>query len=396
MRLKYFVSFVAAVAANVNGVSQSDFDRIVDEILLNDPSIKATRIELAASLSAEKSENLLPGPEVEGEYLWASSPAEKNRVGFSISQSFEWPGLYGARRKALAVRSDANAMLVQSELADSRLSLRQLLIDIVFTCKRMSLAADMCDAYDSLLVKYKSGFDRGEYSRFDYTKIKIERVRSRRNLSDYTLQYNQLMSSLSIRNGGLPIDNIIEKLNEFPLESMYSLPEYEQVYGMVNPAMKLASANLLLAKNELAVDKKKLLPDISVGYRFAREDGNNFHGLVIGFNLPFLYGAKSKTKSSSLLVEAAETRIDALAVQLQADLVADFTYVSSLYDKLSDLTSAADISDCRTMLQKALYGGEISLVQYLLEMNYYTDLELEILDFEYRYHLALARLNRYM
>ncbi|MDE7397361.1 MAG: TolC family protein [Muribaculum sp.] len=396
MRLKYFVPFVVAVAANINAVSQSYFDKIIDEILLNDPSFKAVKIEHAASLAVEKSENLLPGPEVEGEYLWASSPAEKNRIGFSVSQSFEWPTVYSARRKALSVKSEANDLLLRSELSDGRLAVRQLLIDIVFVRRRMALAASMCNTFDSLLVKYKSGFDRGEYSRFDYSKIKIERVRSQRNLSDYSLQYNQLMSSLTIRNGGLTVDNIVGELDEFPLETMYSLSEYEQAYGMANPALRLATANLNVAKNLLDVDKKKLLPDISVGYRFAREDGNNFHGLVVGFNLPFIYGTKAKTKSTSLSVEAAETRMDALAVQLRADLMSDYTYVSSLRDKLSELTSAADIIDCRQMLQKALYGGEISLVQYLLELNYYTELELEILDFEYRYHLALARLNRYM
>jgi hypothetical protein len=47
------------------------------------------------------------------------------------------------------------------------------------------------------------------------------------------------------------------------------------------------------------------------------------------------------------------------------------------------------------LLDKAFYGGQLTIFDYLRELNDYIDFKLDFIDLEYRYSVAAARLNRY-
>ena len=46
-------------------------------------------------------------------------------------------------------------------------------------------------------------------------------------------------------------------------------------------------------------------------------------------------------------------------------------------------------------LRKALDGGQISLLTFIQELNYFVEAEGQSLEIEYEYASALAKLNRY-
>ena len=47
------------------------------------------------------------------------------------------------------------------------------------------------------------------------------------------------------------------------------------------------------------------------------------------------------------------------------------------------------------ILDKALYGGQISLINYLLELRYFIEAQNALIDIEYDYNSILTDLNRY-
>ena len=47
------------------------------------------------------------------------------------------------------------------------------------------------------------------------------------------------------------------------------------------------------------------------------------------------------------------------------------------------------------MLEKALSGGQISLLNYLLELRYFLEAQQTLLDLEFEYNSILAKLNKY-
>jgi outer membrane protein TolC len=47
------------------------------------------------------------------------------------------------------------------------------------------------------------------------------------------------------------------------------------------------------------------------------------------------------------------------------------------------------------MLQKALEGGQISLLDYLLELRYFLEAQQTLLDLEFEYNTLMTDLNKY-
>ena len=64
---------------------------------------------------------------------------------------------------------------------------------------------------------------------------------------------------------------------------------------------------------------------------------------------------------------------------------------SQIYSYNSVLTDSSNIE----MLEKALSGGQISLLNYLLELRYFLEAQQTLLDLEFEYNSILAKLNKY-
>ena len=66
-----------------------------------------------------------------------------------------------------------------------------------------------------------------------------------------------------------------------------------------------------------------------------------------------------------------------------------------LKSEIDEYKSVFEDSNNLLLLKKALDGGEISLINYLQEMNYFIEAKQNYIDVLYQYHLNLAELNKY-
>ena len=89
-------------------------------------------------------------------------------------------------------------------------------------------------------------------------------------------------------------------------------------------------------------------------------------------------------------------------LQLKSHLNEHFFEIKELYERQASLKKAMDeyktalaSASNTALLDKALRLGEISTIEYFLEMSFYQNAELHFLKTERDYHLAIADLMRY-
>ncbi len=135
-------------------------------------------------------------------------------------------------------------------------------------------------------------------------------------------------------------------------------------------------------------------PTLAVSYRHAFEEGQHFNGLAVSLRLPSF--SQSKRRRAAAL-EAHAATLDVIAVDLQTNT--EETGLKATVEKLGEeIARYRDLLGDDSYLQllaKAYDGGELNVIDYLQEINLYTESRLNYLDLLYRYNLALARLNRY-
>ena len=67
----------------------------------------------------------------------------------------------------------------------------------------------------------------------------------------------------------------------------------------------------------------------------------------------------------------------------------------ALYQELQQYRPMLENQDNITLLKKALDGGQINLITYIQEVNFFLEAQQNYIDVEYRYYQALTFLNRY-
>lgn len=383
-----------ALALTVCSVSASDFDKVLNTVVSNNMALKYADAENQAAIASLKSENTLDAPEIGFESLWGAKGIGDKR-NFSISQGFDWPGVYTARREAIRKSQAAMQYLQESAMIEARQEVRLLLIDIIYAKQRIAATEKICDGLSSLQKTFRKAVDEGNETKLDYNKSVIEKIAAERELKTLRGEYAAMLASLRAMNGGKDVEDLVASVgNVYPEVDLASLrPDVENIRAK-DPAIAAMKADAEVQKSLLKVEKRSLLPGFTLGYSHEWEMGDRFNGFSVAVSLPFITGNK-KVKASRLQVRASEMQQEMELIRLSAAMSGDYEKAllyRELLDQYEDIMN--DNSDFE-LLKKAFDGGQINFLTYMQELNYFLSARRDFLETLYNYNCALARLQRY-
>ncbi|WP_370527690.1 TolC family protein [Duncaniella muris] len=391
--MKFSISLMA-LTLSVCSASASDFDKVLNTVVSNNMALKYADAENQAAIASLKSENTLDAPEIGFESLWGAKGIGDKR-NFSISQGFDWPGVYTARREAIRKSQAAMQYLQESAMIEARQEVRLLLIDIIYAKQRIAATEKICDGLSSLQKTFRKAVDEGNETKLNYNKSVIEKIAAERELKTLRGEYAAMLASLRAMNGGKDVEDLVASVgNVYPEVDLASLrPDVENIRAK-DPAIAAMKADAEVQKSLLKVEKRSLLPGFTLGYSHEWEMGDRFNGFSVAVSLPFITGNK-KVKASRLQVRASEMQQEMELILLSAAMSGDYEKAlqyRELLDQYEDIMN--DNSDFE-LLKKAFDGGQINFLTYMQELNYFLAARRDFLETLYNYNCALARLQRY-
>lgn len=391
--MKFSISLMA-LTLSVCSASASDFDKVLNTVVSNNMALKYADAENQAAIASLKSENTLDAPEIGFESLWGAKGIGDKR-NFSISQGFDWPGVYTARREAIRKSQAAMQYLQESAMIEARQEVRLLLIDIIYAKQRIAATEKICDGLSSLQKTFRKAVDEGNETKLNYNKSVIEKIAAERELKTLRGEYAAMLASLRAMNGGKEVEDLVASVGDvYPEVNLASLrPDVENLRAK-DPAIAAMKADAEVQKSLLKVEKQSLLPGFTLGYSHEWEMGDRFNGFSVAVSLPFITGNK-KVKASRLQVRASEMQQEMELIRLSAAMSGDYEKAlqyRELLDQYEDIMN--DNSDFE-LLKKAFDGGQINFLTYMQELNYFLAARRDFLETLYNYNCALARLQRY-
>ncbi|MDE6090939.1 MAG: TolC family protein [Duncaniella sp.] len=373
----------------------SDFDDVLNTVLSNNLSLKYTEAENSASIAELKAENTLEAPEVSFESLWGGTEEAGDKRNFSISQSFDWPGVYAARRDAIKKTSAAMQYLREASMIETRTEIRVALIDIINVRQRIATTEKICEGFRTMVEYFAKAVETGQETRLDYNKAVIERINSERELKSLKSEESILLATLQALNGGKPVDDIVNRLGDrYPRADVSTLRPDRETLRMKDPAIAASRASLEAQKSLVKAEKRALLPGFSVGYLHEWEAGETFNGFSVSVTLPFLT-QRRKAKAAAIRLEAQDLEQEMSLIKLASELQGEYETALGYQELLREYRGVMDDDSNFELLKKALDAGQINFLTYMQELNYFLAARRDFLDIHYRYHLALARLQRY-
>ncbi len=383
-----------ALALSVCSASASDFDKVLNTVVSNNMALKYADAENQAAIASLKSENTLDAPEIGFESLWGAKGIGDKR-NFSISQGFDWPGVYAARREAIRKSQTAMQYLQESAMIEARQEVRLLLIDIIYTKQRIAATEKICDGLASLQKTFKKAVDEGNETKLDYNKSVIGKIAAERELKTLRGEYAAMLASLRALNGGKEVEDLVASVGDaYPEVNLASLrPDVENLRAK-DPAIAAMKADAEVQKSLLKVEKRSLLPGFTLGYSHEWEMGDRFNGFSVAVSLPFITGNK-KVKAARLQAGAAEMQQEMELIRLSAAMSGDYEKALQYRELLDQYEDVMNDNSDFELLKKAFDGGQINFLTYMQELNYFLAARRDFLETLYNYNCAVARLQRY-
>ena len=393
MKHSIFLSIIAC-AASLSVAAQGSISDVVASVEQNNARLKAARARVSSDSIALRASNNLEDPRVAFEYNFGSkNVGDKWAIG--VSQGFEWPSIYSERSRANNHRIDALSAAERAERADLILNTRLICLNLIYTNRQIEAQDLILKNVDELYNLYNKAFEHGEASIIDINKIKIERIAAVQALDELKSKRNSLKEQLAGLNGNKSIDGVnLDLLDDYPADELAAIEAYRSLYATNNPQAEYFTHIDNSTRSDVKVARMGWLPKLELGYQYTNELGDGFNGVTVGASIP-LFSNKRKVAAAKAEAITNELNRNTYRNDVETQLKADYAQAVALKSQLTQYFDIIADDNNFTVLRKALDGGQITLLNYLLELRYFLDAKNKYLDLEHSYHATLASLSRY-
>lgn len=386
--MKKIILAAMAFAAVVSAKAQ-DINAVLKSVEQNNMELKALLKGNEAADIENKSQNTLEDLSIEYSPFFQSETSGIASSELVITQGFDFPTLYGARKKAGQLQRNVLDMQYQTARRDILVNAKKLCLDIINYNKQKQLLQERRKNADELLAMFELKFKNGDATSLELNKIKLDRMNLETELVQADTKHANAMQQLQALNGGQPIEVNMTEYPQAPADDEVTM--YEKAVA-TDWTVRTAQASVLAAEQDVKVNKQSWIPKFEIGYRRNTDGDNASNGFLIGGSIP-LFSSKNKVK----IAKARQT--EAVMQHANARINAENS-ARTMINQMKQLKASADAYDVPLMrqtlklLRTAVENGEISVTEYYVEAdNIYKNM-ITYMDIERQYQDALTEIYK--
>ncbi len=388
--MKKLIISIALLAAGQAAAAQEGYEPVLRQIERNSTTLNALREQTEAQKLGYRTGLNPPDPEVEFNYLWGSPSSTGNRKDIKVTQTIDVPSAYVQRGRIADMQGAGAELAYKSERIDLLLAAKQALIGLTYYNALAQEYGTRLRNAQQIAGTYAARLERGDANAIENNKAQLNLRTVQNELARIDIEREALLSELARMNGGQPV--VFEAVSFPP----YPLPaDFASWYAGAeekSPALQYLSTQVDISQQQVKLNRSMAMPKITAGYMSEKVVGQRYQGITTGISIP-LWENRNRVKQARAEVRAAETVAEDTRLQFYGRL-------QNLYSKASDLqynaqsyrASLAEHNNA-ALLGKALDAGEISLLEYLLEAEYYYRAVTDVLEAERDYQFAVAELS---
>lgn len=394
MKRTLIILYMVCAAAPIlcaQSVLKSGWESWMAQIAQNNTTLKALHRQMQASVLANGSNLSLTDPEAEVAYLVGTPKGVPNRTNVSLTQSLDWDVLLG-RRSALAKANN------QVAYNDYRRAVQQVLTeaDEQFTtlvyynklCGELSQRQALAEEIERL---YQQKFERGDINQLEVNKVRLNASVCRADWARANNERQQILANLQRLNGGHAVaftDTV------YPLAGK-ALPPLVDFQSALAGSLAVQTAQAAVAQSEaeIKVAKAEGLPALTVGFQGEYIKQNNYSGLSLGFSVPLWGNSRKKIRKAEAELAANRLTVDDVIYQERAQVAKLYASAQQLQQAANALQKDMQLMNNDQLLRRSLELGQISLLDYLLELSFYYTARTSQLEAERDAQLAVSALR---
>lgn len=394
-----------ALAAGMH--AQNSIDAILRQVEANNRQLQANAQTVRAQKLENRASNNLADPTLSYAHLWDSDDKNITAGELVIAQSFDFPSLYVSRARLNRLKGqslDAQSDALRQQIL---LQAQEACLDIIHLSRRQQLLDERLKNAEELAAFYQRRLETGDASSLETNKINLELLNVRTEARLNRTALDSKLKELTALNGnqslvpGRPMpdgpaaataQNLgLTDYPSVPLPADFG-PLCEELLAS-DPTLLSLQSESLAAQKQLSVSRQGWLPGLEVGYRRNTESRHPLNGIVVGFSFP-IFQNQGKVKAA---------RSQALSIDCQKEnaRLSASTALWQLYDEACNLhASMQEYAETfgrqqdLKLLRQALEGGQISMIEYFVEVSALYQSQANLLQLENQYQKVMARIYK--
>ena len=379
--------------------SQIGYDAVLQQIEANNTTLAALRQQIEAEKIGNRTGLTPANPEVEFNYLWGRPSLIGIRTDFSVRQTFDFPTAYAQRNKIAGLQNENAELAYKAERINILLLAKQTCIELAYYNALANEYATRLQNAELIASAYKAKWDAGETGILENNRAQLNLSTVQTELARIELERSAIRAELKRLNGGIEIffpdaTNLPPSLSErgwgrglLPLifEDWYTEAETK------SPVLQYISGQIRINRQHIKLNQALSLPKFSAGYMSEKIVGEQFQGITLGVSIP-LWENKNRISHARAQTQAAEMVLEDSKIQFYNRLQSQHLKAVALQQNAQKIRQSLSTFTNEPLLKKALDAGEISLLNYLMEIEYYYDIINKVLEAERDFELAAAEL----
>jgi outer membrane protein, heavy metal efflux system len=390
--MKRMILFIATCCVACATNAQSSVEVILKQVETNNKSLQSNHKYWEAR-RAEFKTGLNPyDPQVEYDYLFGSPVGAGNQEDFTITQRLDFPTTY-KRKRELSREQVAQTRLQQSVYRQNiLLEAKLLLLEVIYLNKRAAELSRRRSQTEQLVVDYQKKLEKGDVIILDVNKAKLQLLNIQNEEALNTNALELAATKLSLINGGVEISITDTTYPELPV-----VPDFETLDSMIearDPIVKVYAQDKVTQQRAVSVQRSLNLPKIETGYHSQGILGQSYRGFHAGVTIP-LWENRNRVKAAEANLEHAKANEETHRVEHRLEnkqhyqqLEVRRNYMLEYYRLMSSLNNLP-------LLEKALRLGQITIIEFFQDQNYYFSTHDKYLQLEWEYQQAVARLYKF-
>lgn len=367
-------------------------DEVLRSVSENNLSLRSARLEKQAGEQENRVAKTLDGPEVEFDYLWGTDAETGNRRDVRVTQTIDFATLSGQKAGRASALNEMLDIGYGAERQAVLLEAEGVCIDLIYYNALHDELSGHLENATKLVEAYERKVELGGASVLELNNARLHQSTVRGKLNKVSLERERLLTELKRLNGGVSLDCTEKDFEALDAMMPADFETFFQQASEASPAVKYARAQTDAHKSQLGIDKSAWVPGLQVGYMSEITQKEGYRGVTVGVSIP-LWANTSKVRQSKLAYQAAQSRQQETEQDFYYSMLGDYRQACGMRDIAREYRTSLEAADNRAFLLKAQEQGEISIIEYITQIDlFYENLE-ETLAAERDYARTLATLT---
>lgn len=390
MKKSLYLIFLTSLS--LQGYAQNDISEILERIARNNKTLQAAEQLTQARKLEAKTGNYLANPTVEFNQLWGDKSTGGNVNELAVVQSFDFPGVYAHKNKLAKLKAEDFDHQQASVRQQILLTAQQTCLEIIYLRKQKELLDERLENAQQLYELYRKKLEQGDANQLELNKIQLELLNARNGarLNDAALKAKT--EQLQTLNGGLVVN--FQSSQYPPMDLVSDFTQLEKDYLSQDPQIQSLTGQIEIAGREIRLSRAQSLPKFDLGYRRNGGSEETLNGFVVGLSIP-LFENKNTVRKAKAQFEYSNAVLEDNTQDLKSNLLQWYEQAIALRASCKEYESILSGQQGVELLNKALEAGQISMIDYFVELTTFYDSRQNFLDVEKDYYLTLSQLYQY-